>query len=154
MVACQGVIRAGTYRAGNARPLRRTFRFVSLPDPAGVVAIRSPGECRRKGFSKISEKGLDKPDSGIYYIRQLAYANNPLEGQVSAVDLTEAKEGVEYIILDIVTEDAELDAFLFSLGCYSGEPITVVTRRRHSCTVAIKEARYNIDLNLAKAIRI
>ena len=60
--------------------------------------------------------------------------------------------GKEYFIRHIRTEDAELDAFLFSLGCYSGEPITVVSRRRSSCTVSIKDGRYNIDRHLAEAI--
>ena len=68
--------------------------------------------------------------------------------------LREAEEGREYIIRQINTEDEELDAFLFSLGCYSGEPITVVSRRRSSCTVSIKDGRYNIDSQLAEAILI
>ncbi len=70
------------------------------------------------------------------------------------MDLTTGEIGKEYIILELTTGDAELEAFLFSLGCYSGEPITVVSRRRSSCTVAIKDGRYNIDTQLAKAIRI
>ena len=68
------------------------------------------------------------------------------------MNLTTAKEGKEYIIQRIETEDEELDAFLFSLGCYSGEPITVISRRRGGCTVAIKDGRYNIDNQLAEAI--
>ena len=66
--------------------------------------------------------------------------------------LSQAEEGREYIIQSIETEDEELNAFLFSLGCYSGEPITVVTRRRGGCTVSIKDGRYNIDNQLAEAI--
>lgn len=66
--------------------------------------------------------------------------------------LLDALEGKEYIIQHIDTDDEELDSFLFSLGCYSGEPITVVSRRRGSCTVAIKDGRYNIDEQLAAAI--
>ena len=68
--------------------------------------------------------------------------------------LLSAEEGKEYIIQRIDTDDAELDAFLFSLGCYSGEPITVVSRRRGGCTVSIKDGRYNIDNQLAEAIVI
>ena len=68
------------------------------------------------------------------------------------MNLTTAAEGKEYIIRRIETDDEELDAFLFSLGCYSGEPITVVSRRKGSCTVSIKDARYNIDNQLAEAI--
>ena len=70
------------------------------------------------------------------------------------MNLWTAQEGKEYIIQRIETDDAELDAFLFSLGCYSGEPITVVTRRKHSCVVSIKDGRYNIDNQLAAAITV
>ena len=66
--------------------------------------------------------------------------------------LLDAREGEEYIIKDIATEDEELEAFLFSLGCYSGEPITVVSRLKNSCVVSIKDGRYNIDNQLAEAI--
>ena len=68
------------------------------------------------------------------------------------MDLSIAKEGKEYIIKSINTDDEELDAFLFSLGCYSGEPITVVTRLKSGCVVSIKDGRYNIDNQLAEAI--
>ena len=68
------------------------------------------------------------------------------------MDLRNAEIGKEYLIQRIETEDEELNAFLFSLGCYSGEPITVVSRRRSGCTVSIKDARYNIDNRLAAAI--
>ena len=68
--------------------------------------------------------------------------------------LLNAKEGTEYIIQDIVTDDDELNAFLSSLGCYSGEPITVIAHRKGSCVVSIKDARYSIDNQLAEAIFI
>ena len=68
------------------------------------------------------------------------------------MNLKEAEEGREYIIQQIRTDDEELDAFLFSLGCYSGEVITVIARRRGGCTVSIKDGRYNIDNQLAEAI--
>lgn len=70
------------------------------------------------------------------------------------MDLSLAQEGVEYIIKEINTDDEELNAFLFSLGCYSGEPITVISHRKGGCTVSIKDGRYNIDTELAKAIVI
>ncbi|MBR4933746.1 MAG: ferrous iron transport protein A [Clostridia bacterium] len=70
------------------------------------------------------------------------------------MNLNDAVLGREYIITDIVTDDEELDAFLFSLGCYSGEPITVVSRRKKTCVMAIKDARYSIDNALAAAIQI
>lgn len=68
------------------------------------------------------------------------------------LNLKTAEEGREYIIKSVETDDEELDAFLFSLGCYSGEPITVVSRLKKSCTVSIKDGRYNIDNQLAEAI--
>jgi len=71
---------------------------------------------------------------------------------VILVNLKSAEEGVEYIIKAIETDDEELDAFLFSLGCYSGEPITVIAHRKGGCTVSIKDGRYNIDNQLAEAI--
>ena len=74
--------------------------------------------------------------------------------QVIHMNLLNAQEGKEYIIQRIETDDEDLNAFLFSLGCYSGEPITVVSRRRGSCTVSIKDGRYNIDAQLAEAIII
>ena len=70
------------------------------------------------------------------------------------MNLLDAKEGEEYIIKDIVTNDEEMEAFLFLLGCYSGERITVVSRVRGVCVVSIKDGRYNIDTDLAKAISI
>ncbi len=66
--------------------------------------------------------------------------------------LKDAVEGEEYIIRGIETDDEELNAFLFSLGCYSGEAITVISRRKSSCVVSIKDGRYNIDNQLAEAI--
>ena len=68
--------------------------------------------------------------------------------------LKDAVEGNEYIIKDIVTDDEELNAFLFSLGCYSGEAITVVSHIKSGCVVSIKDGRYNIDNQLAEAITI
>ena len=66
--------------------------------------------------------------------------------------LLDAKEGEEYIIKDIATDDEELEAFLFSLGCYTGAPITVVSHLKGGCVVSIKDGRYNIDNQLADAI--
>lgn len=68
------------------------------------------------------------------------------------MDLTKAEEGKEYIIKSIQTDDEELDSFLFSLGCYSGEPITLVSRKQTGYVVSIKDSRYNIDYQLAEAI--
>ena len=68
------------------------------------------------------------------------------------MNLSIAEEGREYTIRRIETDDEDLNAFLLSLGCYSGEPVTVVSRRKGGCTVSIKDGRYNIDNQLAEAI--
>ncbi len=68
------------------------------------------------------------------------------------MELYEATPGSEYIIKSIETGDQELEAFLFSLGCYSGQKITVISRMRGGCVVSIKDGRYNIDNQLARAI--
>ncbi|MBQ3226316.1 MAG: ferrous iron transport protein A [Clostridia bacterium] len=70
------------------------------------------------------------------------------------MNLWEVQEGTEYIIKEIHTEDDELNSFLFSLGCYSGEPITVISHLAGGCVVSIKDGRYNIDRQLAEAIII
>lgn len=68
--------------------------------------------------------------------------------------LIEANIGEEYIIKDITADDEELVAFLFSLGCYSGEPITIISKSKSGCVVSIKDGRYNIDKDLAGAILV
>ena len=70
------------------------------------------------------------------------------------MNLLNAIEGEEYIVKGIAAEDEELKSFLFSLGCYSGEPITVVSHLKGGCVVSIKDGRYNMDTDLAKAISI
>ena len=78
--------------------------------------------------------------------------DNTMEDKMT---LAEANVGEEYIVKDIDADgDEELIAFLFSLGCYSGEPITVVSRKRSGCVVSIKDGRYNIDNDLAEAILV
>lgn len=70
------------------------------------------------------------------------------------MNLSNAQEGNEYTIRDILTDDEEMDAFLFSLGCYSGEPITVISHLKGGCVVSVKDGRYTIDNQLASAILI
>lgn len=70
------------------------------------------------------------------------------------MNLRSATEGKEYIVAGIHTDDEELDAFLFSLGCYVGEPITVISHLKGGCVVSIKDGRYNIDNQLAEVIDI
>jgi ferrous iron transport protein A len=68
------------------------------------------------------------------------------------MSLKDANEGQSYIIKNVSTNDTELSSFLFTLGCYSGEPITVVSRKKANCVVSIKDGRYSIDNQLAEAI--
>lgn len=78
-----------------------------------------------------------------------------MNGKVAEdMNLADAEIGEEYIVKDIDAEDEELKSFLFSLGCYSGEPITVNSHIKGGCVVSIKDARYNIDVDLARAISI
>ncbi len=70
------------------------------------------------------------------------------------MNLTEAKPGTDVIIKDIHSDDEELKNFLFSLGCYSGETVTVVSQKKNGYVLSIKDARYNIDADLARAIEI
>jgi ferrous iron transport protein A len=70
------------------------------------------------------------------------------------MDLTNAQLGTVYTVKELRTGDEELNAFLFTLGCYVGEPITVISRRKSGCTVSIKDGRYNIDKELASAILV
>jgi len=70
------------------------------------------------------------------------------------MNLSEARIGVDVTIKDVVTDDEELKSFLFSLGCYSGEAVTVVSKKRGGYVLSIKDARYNIDEDLARAIEI
>ena len=70
------------------------------------------------------------------------------------MNLTHAQAGSESVIRDIVTDAAEMDAFLFSLGCYAGEPVTVISQLRGGCIISVKDGRYTIDNELASAIAI
>ena len=70
------------------------------------------------------------------------------------MNLNDAVIGETYTVKEIRTDDEELELFLFRLGCYSGEPITVVSRLKSGCVVSIKDGRYNIDTDLAQAISI
>ena len=85
------------------------------------------------------------------YINNRNNSDNTAEGDMT---LAEANVGEEYIVREIDADDEELVAFLFSLGCYAGEPITVVSRLKGGCVVSIKDGRYNIDNDLAGVILI
>ena len=83
---------------------------------------------------------------------QLAEANSIKRRLI--MNLRTVKEGEEYIVDRIDTDDEELNAFLFSLGCYEGEPVTVISRRKSGCIISVKDGRYSIDSHLAEAISV
>lgn len=66
--------------------------------------------------------------------------------------LLKAEPGKTYTIREINTNDEEMNSFLFRLGCYEGEPITLISKKKKSCIVAIKDGRYNLDNLLSEAI--
>jgi len=68
------------------------------------------------------------------------------------LDLLDAVPGVTYKIKEINTQDEEMNAFLFRLGCYTGEPVTLISKKKKNCIVVIKDGRYNLDNLLAEAI--
>ena len=84
----------------------------------------------------------------------LACETKPTYDTKERMNLLEATEGQTYIVQDIDTDDPEMDSFLFRLGCYSGQEITVISRKRKMCIVVIKDSRYSIDNQIAEAIMI
>ncbi|MBQ3106185.1 MAG: ferrous iron transport protein A [Eggerthellaceae bacterium] len=107
--------------------------------------LRSDSACSPRG-------GLEHgPRSGLACGSKSSSKSSAVCGKES-MNLTEALEGSEHIIERIVTDDEEMDAFLFSLGCYAGEPVTVISRVRGGCIVSLKDGRYTIDNELASAI--
>ena len=66
--------------------------------------------------------------------------------------LLDAEPGQTYIIKEINTDDDDMNSFLFRLGCYKGEPITLISKKKKSCIVVIKDGRYNLDQMLSEAI--
>ena len=105
-------------------------------------------------FFKKIKKTIDKTGFREYNITRLAEANRSFFIERDKMTLYNALEGSEYIVDSIDTGDEDLEAFLFSLGCYSGEHITVIAHRRSGLTVSIKDGRYHIDPDLAASISI
>ena len=70
------------------------------------------------------------------------------------MNLLEAEEGKTYIVSEINTNDDEMTVFLFRLGCYEGEPVTLISKKRKGCVVAIKDGRYSLDKQLASAVLV
>jgi len=105
-------------------------------------------------MTKNGGNHLDNESERCYFYIGLVKTNFCQRCRRDDMTLREAEVGVEYIVKNIQTDDEELDAFLFSLGCYSGEPITVISQMKGGCVVSIKDGRYNIDYLLAEAIEI
>ena len=74
--------------------------------------------------------------------------------EADMMNLLEADVGKTYTVKEINTEDDEMTAFLFRLGCYSGEPVTLISKKKKGCVVAIKDGRYSFDKLLASAVEL
>lgn len=71
-----------------------------------------------------------------------------------ASNLAEGKMNVSYIIESIDTDNAEIKDFLFTLGCYEGEKVTIISKLAENYVISVKDSRYSIDKDLAKVIKI
>ncbi len=91
----------------------------------------------------------------LTYLSIILWGLYKLDNKNSATrDLTSAKLNKEYLIKDILTTDSEMKNFLFTLGCYEGQLITVLSLVSNNYIVSLHDARYSIDENLAKVIKI
>jgi Fe2+ transport system protein FeoA len=90
-------------------------------------------------------------DSLVSGITNIIYEFNETSGNLVKC-LSEAKVNVEYTIKEIETDDEELKNFLFTLGCYKGEKVTVISVLSENYIISVKDARYSIDEELAEAI--
>ena len=99
------------------------------------------------------EKNLDKCRKKEYNFYRLAYANCiKTIGVNESMNLWQAEIGTEYIVDRIESGDEDMESFLFSLGCYGGEPITVISKKKKTLVASIKDGRYSMDRALAEAI--
>jgi len=73
-------------------------------------------------------------------------------GRIS--NLSQGDIDTEYVIKDVLADDEDLKNFLFTLGCYEGERVTVISRLAENYVISVKDARYSIDQELAEAIII
>ncbi len=89
---------------------------------------------------------------GIFGRKSAEHAMSESAREDGKTSLLDVEVGKTYIVKEIDTTDEEMNAFLFRLGCYSGEPVTVISKKKKSCIVAIKDSRYGLDNQLAKAV--
>jgi ferrous iron transport protein A len=112
-------------------------------------------ELTMKSLFKGSGKTTTTPDAASETVPNVASeAVSKAEEKAENITLLDAEPGKTYIIKEINTEDDEMNSFLFRLGCYPGEPITLISKKRKSCIVVIKDGRYSLDNMLAEAILI
>ena len=76
------------------------------------------------------------------------------EIKYSSNTLANASFNKTYEIKEIRTSQEALEDFLFTLGCYKGEKITLINILSDNYVIVVKDARYSIDEVLAKAIII
>ena len=95
---------------------------------------------------------------------ELAIANKLFRGrlkreravqrQEKELDLTNADLNTPYTIKRINAREEGMKEFLFALGCYEGEKVTVISVLAQNIVIHVKDARYSIDEDLARAILI
>ena len=96
------------------------------------------------GFAYVMDKGA----AGV------GNETETYDTSAGTMSLLDAEPGQPYIVKDIKSDDDEMNSFLFRLGCYQGEPITLISKKKKSCIVVIKDGRYNLDKMLSEAIVI
>jgi len=68
--------------------------------------------------------------------------------------LAKGKLNTTYTVQSVNTDQEDLREFLFTLGCYPGEKVTIISKLASNYIVNIKDARYSIDEDLANAIMV
>lgn len=66
--------------------------------------------------------------------------------------LSQGAANESYKVSDIQVTDEAMGDFLFSLGCYPGEKVTLLSKLRSNFVIHVKNARYSIDQDLAQSI--
>jgi len=67
--------------------------------------------------------------------------------------LSKAKIGQTFNIKQVEGKE-KVKKFLFTLGCFEGEEITLISKLAGNYVVNIKDSRYALDENMAKSIVI
>jgi len=85
----------------------------------------------------------------LYNESKLADANLLMD---LSMNVSNCELHTEYRITGVHAKEADMKDFLFTLGCYPGERIVLISRLPSMYVVDIKNSRYSIDEDLAEAI--